>query len=129
MHSAKTWWRDLGGLLAAAVIAVLAFAPALDALICGGEEPTVNAPAAIAEAQAPVAKDQVADLGEHHGAVSGHADGGVCPHGHCHHGGVAQPAPQSPRFALLSVAARLPIPLSAVPVSDPHYSLDRPPRA
>lgn len=123
MHAAKTWWRGLSGLLAAAVIAVLAFGPSLDALICGGEGlPATASPAAEARVQS-------ADLADHRSDAPGHVDGGACAHGHCHHGAASEPAREPPLLQVSALAARLPIPLTAVPISGPRYSLDRPPRA
>jgi hypothetical protein len=129
MHAARTWWRELGGLLAAAVIVMLAIGPSMDALICSGEGiPEVSVSVA-ATAPMAIAKDQADLSGDQHTGVPGHSDRGACPHGHCHHGSVAKAALEAPSLGVLKVADRLPIPLTTVPISDLRYSLDRPPRA
>jgi hypothetical protein len=129
MHAVRTWWRGLGGLLAAAVVVVLAIGPSMDALICSGEGVPAASAAAAATSPTVVAKAQADLAGDQHTGAPGHSDSGACPHGHCHHGGLARLAIAAPSLAVVGLTDRLPIPLTPVPVSDRRYSLDRPPRA
>lgn len=119
MARTPSWWRRLGAALAALVVAVLAFGPSLDSLVCGDEAGLAAAAAEHSPAAAP-------DYGQ-----AGHSDDdlGVCVHGHCHHAGSYAPA--------ATVAVAEPAPLRArhglqrarVATSDPKFGLLRPPRA
>ena len=114
-------WRKVGGLLVAALLAVLVLSPAVDALICK-DDSAVSAQTSSGHAALAVADDVDEVAGHPLGAA------GTCPHGHCHHGATytaADPADlvtaPPTRVGHTLISTRLP-PSSAPP------GLDRPPR-
>ena len=123
MIGLKAWWRRFGGLTAALVLAVLAVGPTADLLICSGEGvPTAEASASPMTVLASTADDQ-------HPAAPWHSDrGGVCPHGHCHHGGISAPVAAALVSDPVSHAERLPVPQSVSRISYLNFGLERPPR-
>ncbi len=111
----------MGGLVAAVLVVMLAAGPSLDALICR-DEPAES----VASAGQLLSRTAVTD---DHSAPSTKHEGGVCVHGHCHHGvafasegagAPSGPAPMSDRHALLTY----PQLTSTTPTG-----LERPPRA
>jgi hypothetical protein len=117
-----TWWRNLGGLLAACVLALLVVAPTVSmaTCLCQDEVAIVSVETSMATVQA-VQTDQ-----QDHVAP---CDAACCVSGHCHHGGVMldtaiagvpTPAPVVSEHAMTSAHA-----LSSRTISGP----DRPPRA
>lgn len=112
--------------LAALVLTLLTFGPALDGLLCRDED-SLSATLAMLTPTA----DAGADLVSHpDGGAPSPEDKGVCLHGHCHH--------PTPYVAAVGVAAERPVRLAAAdhalatgrpPTSEPTYGLKRPPRA
>ena len=85
------WWRSIGGLAAACLLALFAVGPVADAVVCQADAPAVEA------AYAPDKADVAAP-----GDPKSHpAEAGICVHGHCHHAG--------PLLAELKARATLPI--------------------
>lgn len=79
MTGLRTWWRKLGGLMVACLMALVLGGPILDALVCKGEDQPVAAVNHPDVAQTVAALDQ--DDGQ-----AGHEGPEICAHGHCHHG-------------------------------------------
>lgn len=123
MIGLKGWWRRFGGLVAILLLAVVAVAPNADLLLCSGEA----VPAAEAGPSAKAAP--VSAASEQHADTSSQDDlGGVCAHGHCHHGGAFTPMAIAQISDGRSRVERLSVPLSAPAVSHLQFGLDRPPR-
>jgi hypothetical protein len=108
----------LGAALAALVVAVLAFGPGLDGLVCGEE----GGMAAAAAEHSPAAASGH--------STGGHADDdlGACVHGHCHHA-----ASQAPPVTIAAAGPALTrdrhgLRRARVATSDPKFGLLRPPR-
>jgi hypothetical protein len=123
MDALTQWWRGLGGLLAAAVVALLVVGPGIDTIICAGEDAiAVGAPD-----HGPV----LSAADDHHPAdAPGTVDhNGACPHGHCHHVAADRAAYVVAAVDAPAATARLPIPQARAPTSDLRYGLERPPRA
>ena len=119
MRRTKTWWRNLGGLLAACVLALLVVAPmaSMAACVCDDSARIVG----VETSAVAVQGDQ-----RDHGAP---CDALCCVGDHCHHGGalldtaiaaVPAPAPADSEHAMASAHA-----LASRTISGP----DRPPRA
>jgi hypothetical protein len=115
MRKMKTWWRDLGGLLAACVLTLLVVAPTMNACLCAN-----SAPASGAAVEAVQSQDH---------RDSAPCDAACCLNGHCHHGGsmlnpfvTAIPRPALIEAEHASAAVRA---LASLSPSGP----DRPPRA
>lgn len=121
MCRAMTGWRNLGGLLAACVLALLVIAPTIGMATCICED---GAPAAGVETSAAVQTVQ-GDQQDHRAPC----DAASCVGGHCHHGGAM----------LGTAAAEVPTRAPAAPEHMPASvqvlasrvlsGLDRPPRA
>lgn len=120
MRLETTWWRNLGGLLAACVLALLVVAPtaSMAACVCDNIAVTITVGAAADQA---VQGD--------HGDDRAPCEAACCVSGHCHHGGsmldtpaaaVPTPAPVVTEHALAATDA-----LASRTISGP----DRPPRA
>ena len=92
MRRTKTWWRNLGGLLAACVLALLVVAPTIGIAACLCEDDS-----AIVSVEPSVAAVQT-DTRDHRAPC----DAACCVSGHCHHGG-----------------AMLETPVAAIPVRAP----------
>lgn len=121
MHRAMTWWRNLGGLMAACVLTLLVVAPTVSMATCLCEE---AAPVVTVEAGVVVQTVQ-GDQREHRAPC----EAACCVGGHCHHGGamldtavaeVRTLPPAAPEHAMASVQ---------VLASRVLSGLDRPPRA
>ena len=118
MRRMTTCWRNLGGLLAACVLALLVVAPTTGLAACLCIEDTV-APAS-ANAVQTVHTDQRED-----GAPCKAA---CCVGGHCHHAGSLFVAPIGAVVAPAPKAAKVaPAPGRAL-ASRPLSAIDRPPR-
>lgn len=122
MRRAMTWWRNLGGLMAACVLALLVIAPTVSMAACFCEE---AAPAVSVDSGAAAVETVQADQRDHRTPC----EAACCVGGHCHHGGavldtvvaaVATPAPFAAEHALASVQ---------ILASRVLSGLDRPPRA
>ena len=122
MRRAMTWWRNLGGLMVACVLALLVIAPtaSLAACLCNDGAAIVGV-----ETSTPAVEAVQGDP-QDHGAP---CDAACCVGGHCHHGGamldalvamVTAPAPAVADHAMTSANA-----LASRTISGP----DRPPRA
>src|SRR3546814_16475416 len=120
MVACPTWWRRLGGALAALVLTVLTFGPSLDSFICHDEirAPAAAAAGAIVTVQ-PVSTDS-----------AGHVqDGlGVCIHGHCHHGAAYVPVQLPTADGPAVHPSRRRWAREQVATSNPHFELLQPPR-
>lgn len=120
MRRTTTWWRDLGGLLAACVLALLVAAPMTGAAACLCNEDAVGQTTSVGGGQA-IHANQPED--------SGPCQEPCCLGGHCHHAGPALDVPvvvlasPAPRAAELTIA-----PARALASRAPS-ALDRPPRA
>ena len=115
-----TWWRNLGGLLAACVLALLVLAPAVTmaACVCDTNAAPITMSPAVDQAVQSEHQDEGAPC-----------DAACCVSGHCHHGGsmldtpvaaVPSPAPVIAEHAIVAAHA-----LASRTISGP----DRPPRA
>lgn len=119
MRQAKTWWRDLGGLLAACVLALLVATPTLGwtTCLCEDDFSVSAASASVADLQAQTDQD---------GAPCKAA---CCQGGHCH------PAGSAIDVSVATLAALAPRIAEHASLSSPVLSsrtlsaLDRPPRA
>jgi hypothetical protein len=124
MTPLRTWWRKTGGLVVACLLAALVIGPTLDAVVCGGEGETAAASMPHGAAQSIVVA--------HHDQPDpnvDHDEGGICAHGHCHHGltlgfviadASVLPGPTSESHALGTTATH---------ASRSPSGLERPPRA
>ena len=121
MRRTKTWWRNLGGLVAACVLALLFVAPMVSiACVCDDNARIVGVETSVVGAQAAQS-----DHSDHEAPC----DAVCCVSGHCHHGGalldtaiatVPTPAPVDSEHAMVSAHM-----LASRTISGP----DRPPRA
>ncbi|TCS15972.1 hypothetical protein [Caulobacter sp. BK020] len=122
MRPKMTWWRNLGGLLAACVLALLVVAPSVSmaACVCDGS----IAPIASVETGMDAGQAVQADPRDH-GAT---CEAACCVGGHCHHGGAMLDAPvgsvSRPLSTLSEHAAISAQALASRTLSGP----DRPPR-
>lgn len=116
----STWWRRLGGLLAACLLVVLASAPSIDALVCQDD-------AAIAASQ--VTNADSAHLASAPTPAKNSGDAGdICPHGHCHHFGVYVDNPPVRQVMTAFLEAPANAPEQRFPPSLPGATPERPPR-
>ena len=114
MLRTTTWWRNLGSLLAACVLALLVVAPAMASTACVCDE-------------RPASVQQTIEADQQHGSAPCKAV--CCLGGHCHHGGSLLDAP------VVTIAG--PAPAAAKPVMAPARALtsrspaplEQPPRA
>lgn len=122
MQSVMRWLRGLSGLLVAALLVAMAFGPAVDGVFCAGDGVPAGKGSATIALQAG---------GTAHGQLAGsdQLDGGVCQHGHCHAGVAIEPVSEIVADAMVNPGDRSPIGQFAARLSNPHYGLDRPPRA
>jgi hypothetical protein len=118
MQRLTTWWRNLGGLLAACVLALLVVAPTtgLAACLCV-EDAAVSQVSAIQTIQPERHED---------GAPCKAA---CCVSGHCHHAGSLLDAPFVTITAPAPVAAKHVLAPTRALASRAPPALDRPPRA
>ena len=117
MTRGRNAWRSLGTTLAVLVLAVIAFSPGIERLICHDD----GSPAAAGEQWAGVV--QADDAHDDH-------EDGDCVHGHCHHASAWVPL----SLAVSKEPAAHPLPSGApppvrLPVSNLQFDLMRPPRA
>ncbi len=113
MQRATTWWRNLGGLLAACVLTLLVAAPMTSAAAC-----------LCLEDIAPAGQTLQAD----HPQDSAPCKAACCLGGHCHHAGPALDAPVSSIIAPAPVGEQHAIASSQALTSLTISALDRPPR-
>jgi hypothetical protein len=120
MRRKTTWWRNLGGLLAACVLAVLVAAPVSSAICLCGDNGVERITGAVHAAPTVQADD---------GGNDSPCKAACCLGGHCHHAGpvigaavasVAEPT----RFVSEHTSASPRVLASRLPAA-----LDRPPRA
>jgi len=118
MQAMTTWWRNLGGLLAACVLALLVVAPttSLAACLCAED-------AAVASAGAV----QTLEAERHEDGAPCKA--ACCVGGHCHHAGSLLDAPFVTITAPAPVAAKHVLAPTRALASRAPPALDRPPRA
>ncbi|MDR6625247.1 hypothetical protein [Caulobacter segnis] len=112
MPKTTTWWRNVGGLLAACVLTLLVVAPAIASSACVCDE-------------RPASAHQTIQADQNHDNAPCKA--ACCLGGHCHHGGslldapvvmVAPPAPAASKQVMTPVHAlssRSPAPLDQPP--------------
>jgi hypothetical protein len=112
-----TWWRNLGGLLTACVLALLVVAPMASASACQCDNRVAAGAATVSVAQGDTQHD------------NSPCDAACCQGGHCHHGGQLLDASIASLPAPAPVATR-PAPTRAYALaSRPTTGPDRPPRA
>lgn len=125
MNKAIAAWRGIGGLMAALILAVLAFGPSIDAYVCQGE--AVHPAVAASSAGEAV---QHAEALHAHAFPAAHDDGeGPCVHGHCHHAIFFADTPPVQIGQAGAVPQRLSPRRTSVALSDLQFGLMRPPRA
>ena len=121
MRQTMTWWRNLGGLVAACVLALLVVAPTVSMATCVCK----NDAAIVSVETGTGALQAVQSDSRDHGAP---CEAACCASGHCHHGGamldspvaaVPAPAPVVSEHVMASAHA-----LASRTISGP----DRPPR-
>lgn len=122
MRPKMTWWRNLSGLMAACVLALLVVAPSVSMAACICDSPA----AALVGVETGVATGQaLQDDPRDHGAP---CEAACCVGGHCHHGGALLDAPAGTVPAPIPVISEHPATsaqaLASRPLSGPH----RPPR-
>lgn len=116
-----TWWRRVGGVLAAAVLCVMIAAPIAQAAVCA-DEPAV-AVASLDVAGAAVASP---DLGNDADPCE---DGGcVCIHCHSHHAGAYTPVALTDAQGPAVVCGRHRLAEGPSPPSSLTFGFKRPPR-
>lgn len=118
MRRMTTWWRNLGGLLAACVLALLVVAPSttLAACLCA-EDAAISQVDAVPSLQAERHED------------SAPCKSACCLGGHCHHAGSLLDAPVLTITAPRPTAAKHAVSPTRVLLSRAPPALDRPPRA
>jgi hypothetical protein len=114
MLKTKTWWRNLGGLLAACVLALLVVGPMVASAACVCDE-------------RPASAHQTLQADQEHDSAPCKAV--CCLGGHCHHGGSLLDMP-AVVVAMLAPAAtkHIEAPARALASRSPA-PLDQPPRA
>ena len=118
MRGKMTWWRNLGGLLTACVLALLVVAPMASASACQCDDRVATSAAAVSVTQG--------DNTQHDNSP---CDAACCQGGHCHHGGQLLDASITSLPAPAPGAARH-VPTRAYALaSRPTTGPDRPPRA
>jgi hypothetical protein len=110
-----TWWRNLGGLLAACVLALLVVAPSMASCVCDGVTSTVSA-ATVQAVQSDHRDDGAA------------CEAACCVSGHCHHGEAMLDTPVAPVPAPTPVLAEHATASADAPASRTISGPDRPPR-
>jgi hypothetical protein len=117
-----TWWRNLGGLMAACVLALLVVAPtvSLASCLCGDEAPVVGVETDTDTVRAVLSASQ------DHGAP---CEAACCVSGHCHHGGAMLDAAVAAVPALAPVVSEHVIASAHTLASRTLSGPDRPPRA
>jgi len=121
MTVGQSWWRRLGGALAACLVALLILAPLADSFVCLGDEATTSTQTFAA--LEPVASQSPVDTDHQRG------DPGLCTHGHCHHGASFVMASIGPAGAVAPLTSVLAPRHAAALVSITAQRLDDPPRA
>jgi len=118
------WWRKVGAGLAGLVLAVVAFGPAVDGLVCKED----GLAAAAATLVVAVAVEAPVDLEPD--AAGEQCVMGACVHGHCHHPAQVVPAQfGADAGAVVGADARLGGGQAVLPASACLAGLKRPPRA
>jgi len=122
MRRTMTWWRNLGGLMAACVLALLVVAPSVSLAAC-----TCDSAASVTGVETRVAASQAVqgDL-QDHGAP---CEAACCVGGHCHHGGAMLDTPVAAVSAPILVASEHAMASAPARASRPVAGPDRPPRA
>lgn len=121
MRPKMTWWRNLGGLMAACVLALLVVGPSVSmaACICDSRAPVVGVETDVAAGQ--TLQDDQRD----HGAP---CEAACCVGGHCHHGGAMLDAPVGAVSRPLPVLSEHPATAAQALASRTLSGPDRPPR-
>lgn len=122
MLGSAGWTGAVRWLVAAMFVAVLSLSPTIDSLLCGNDLSVGSA----AAAESIVLGDQAITFPQDdHGTAA--TD--VCVHGHCHHFAPFVPAQDVATVGLHLQRFRQDLDRDAVPKSDLHFGLKRPPRA
>jgi len=118
MRAMTTWWRNLGGLLAACVLTLLVVAPttSLAACLCA-EDAAVSQVSAVQTIQPEQHED------------SAPCKAACCLNGHCHHAGSLLDAPFVTITAPAPITAKHVLAPTRALASRAPPALDRPPRA
>lgn len=122
MRRTMTWWRNLGGLMAACVLALLVVAPTagMAACVCENDAPVVGFETGVTVAQV-VQSDR-----QDHAAP---CEAACCVGGHCHHGGAMLDAPVAAVPAPAPVVSEHATACAHALASRTIAGPDRPPRA
>ncbi|WP_081916722.1 hypothetical protein [Caulobacter sp. UNC358MFTsu5.1] len=120
MRRTMTWWRNLSGLMAACVLALLVVAPTVGmaACVCEDGAPVVGVETAVVQAVQGDQRDHNAPC-----------EAACCVGGHCHHGGAMLDAAVADVAALPPAASGHATAAVHVLASRVLSGLDRPPRA
>lgn len=115
-----TWWRNLGGLMAACVLALLVVAPtaSMATCLCDGA-PVIGVETGAVQTTAQ------GDQRDHRAPC----EAACCVSGHCHHGGGMLDTAVAEAPALAPTASEHAMASVHVLASRPLPGLDRPPRA
>jgi hypothetical protein len=121
MQRETTWWRNLGGLLAALVLALVVTAPTISMAHCVCRD-TASEPSAHAETVKAAQSDNSGD-------DRSPCKAACCVSGHCHHAGSMVDAPVAMFSTPTPVAAEHAMTTTHRLASRAISNLDRPPRA
>lgn len=122
MRPTMTWWRNLGGLIVACVLALLVVAPSVSMAACICDSPA----APVIGLETGVATGQtLQDDQRDHGAP---CEAACCVGGHCHHGGAMLDAPVGAVSGPLPVPSEHPATAAQTLASRALSGPDRPPR-
>ena len=119
MRRAMTWWRNLGGLMAACVLALLVVAPTVGMAACVCDDAVAGVETSLAAGQA------VQGDAQDHGTP---CEAPGCVGGHCHHGGAMLDAPVAAVSAPIPVVSEHAMASAQALASRPLSGPDRPPR-
>lgn len=117
MRRKTSWWRNLGGLLVACVLAVLVAAPVSSAVCLCDDGPIERVASAVQTVQAD------------HGQGDAPCKAVCCVSGHCHHAGSLFEAPVPALAAPVPTVAEHAAAPALVLASHTPSPLDHPPRA
>lgn len=123
MDRLRAWGKGIAQLAIACAVALFALAPSLDAAFCPESKPAPTTSSAATFQQVAMATN--AERGRPSPALVG-----FCLYGHCQHS-VAFPPPMAADHAPASdrPTERHALANTALPVSNPEFELNRPPRA
>lgn len=124
MDGLKAWGRGVARLAIACAVTLLVLAPSLDAVFCS------EGKTALATSSAETLQVIKTAASSENGDAAPAVLAGVCLHGHCHHSAPVLPPIEADSVPLEAVPTERHALLNApVPVTHPHFELNRPPRA